>query len=177
MGNQWQGKNSSYCQPSCLLNLPFLFLVLSLLAPIPFILLPSPSLLSCQQCNGCSRYFCQQCISLSHSGGGGGGDGGARGAGGWGEGVFGAAVHGKKSPQLCRRCIVFGYHVMERRHLNELSIQELKGYKVGIHLGGCFFLLVNFITTCLSAMVLLRAWLPWNLTYTTFLLYMQFKKL
>ena len=159
MGNQLQGRTVSRRVFST-----FLFLFLFIPSRPNSVHSSALTLLSCQQCNGCSRYFCQQCISLGH--GGGGGDGGARGAGGWGErsgeGVFGAAVHGKKSPQLCRRCTVFSYHVVERRHLNELSIQELKGYQVGIHLGGCFSLLVNynFITTCLSAMVILCAWLP-----------------
>ena len=89
-----------------------------------------PLSLPCQQCNGCSRYFCQQCISFGHSGGGGGGgESGARGEGSV-EGMFGTALYGKKSPQFCRRCTVFSYRVMERRHLNELSVQELKGYQV-----------------------------------------------
>ena len=42
----------------------------------------------------------------------------------------GGSTSHRKSPQMCRRCTIFNFPVMERRHLNELSVQELKYYQV-----------------------------------------------
>ena len=87
-----------------------------------------------QLCSGCSRYFCQQCISGHSAGVRVGERGGVRVGGGSVVGTA-AVLHGRKSPQLCRRCTVFGYTVMERGHLAELSLQELRGYQVGVACG------------------------------------------
>ena len=56
----------------------------------------------------------------------------------------------RKSPQMCRRCTVFSYPVMERVHLDELSVRELKEYQVMQNLVYTNFSLLTHLTLLLS---------------------------